>query len=173
MDPINEFTNSQIVIKEIPDFEQLNLEALHPDYLKVMLIYAAIATVIPAIAFGLIAYFQDDASDLLLIGTPILAFYTIFVFVSVFIGFKRRGYAIREHDIVYRSGFLSINTTIVPFNRVQHIALHESLFARMYNLASIEVYTAGNESNDLSISGLPKDIALRINDLLASKIQGQ
>lgn len=173
MDPLNEFTNSQLAINELPDFEQLELQALHPDYLKVMLIYATIATIIPAIAFGVFALLMDDAANLLLIGTPILVLYTTFVFVSVIVGFKRRGYAIREHDIVYRSGFLSIKTTIVPYNRVQHIALHESLFPRMFQLASIQLYTAGDESNDLSVSGIPKEIALRIKDLLASKIQGQ
>ncbi|WP_298143736.1 PH domain-containing protein [Flavobacterium sp.] len=173
MDSIDDFSNKQLLANELPDFEAVELQVLHPDYLKVMLIYAAIATFIPAAAFVAAIFLVEDAPLLLPIGLPILLLYMLFVFAGVIIGFKRRGYAIREHDIVYRSGFLSIKTTIIPFNRVQHIALHEALFPRMFKLAGIQFYTAGDESNDLSIDGLPKDIALRIKDLLASKIQGQ
>src|SRR5690606_41032422 len=55
---------------------------------------------------------------------------TILIIELLFIGFliwsnrlafKKRGYAVREKDLLYRSGILSTTTTIVPFNRIQHI----------------------------------------------------
>ena len=59
-----------------------------------------------------------------------------------------------EHDAIYKSGLISETTTIIPFNRVQHVALHQGFISRKLGLASIELFTAGGSSSDLEIPGL-------------------
>src|SRR5690554_4461256 len=53
--------------------------------------------------------------------------------------FKKRGFAIREKDLLYRSGVLATTTIIVPFNRIQHIAVNEGVFSRMYEIGRAHV----------------------------------
>ena len=86
------------------------------------------------------------------------------------IAFKKRGYAIREKDFIYRSGVLATTTTIVPFNRIQHIAVNEGVFSRMYGLAALEIYTAGGSSSDLTISGIERDKAISIKEYLMNNV---
>lgn len=84
--------------------------------------------------------------------------------------FKKRGFAIREKDLLYRSGVLATTTIIVPFNRIQHIAVNEGVFSRMYGLAALEIYTAGGSSSDLTISGIEKEKAISIKEFLMNNI---
>ena len=86
------------------------------------------------------------------------------------IAFKKRGFAIREKDLLYRSGVLSTTTTIVSFNRIQHIAVNEGVLSRMYGLAALEIYTAGGSSSDLTISGIERDKAISIKEYLMNNV---
>jgi uncharacterized protein len=86
------------------------------------------------------------------------------------LGFRKKGYALREKDILYKKGIIATTTTIIPFNRIQHVALHEGVLDRMYDLSELQIYTAGGSSSDLSIVGLPKELAERIKTFLLNKI---
>lgn len=81
--------------------------------------------------------------------------------------FKRKQYALRQSDIIYQSGWLFRTTTVVPYNRIQHISLHEGWLARKYQLANIKLYTTGD---DLEIPGIPKEIAQKMQQLILNKI---
>ena len=96
-----------------------------------------------------------------------------FTFLLCRISFKKRGFAFREHDVIYRSGILATNTMIIPYNRVQHVALHEGFISRYFDLAKVEIFTAGGDSSDVSIPGIKKEQAEDIKQLLMGKIQKQ
>lgn len=85
--------------------------------------------------------------------------------------FERRSYAIREHDIIYRHGILSVITTVVPFSRIQHVAVLEGFLSGKYGIAAIRVYTAGGSSADIKVAGLPKEIAFGIKEIILGKIK--
>ena len=38
-----------------------------------------------------------------------------------FLAFKKRKYAIREHDVVYAKGLIIHSITTVPISRIQHV----------------------------------------------------
>src|SRR5690606_33406175 len=67
------------------------------------------------------------------------------------IGFVKKGYAFREHDVLFRHGVIATKTIVIPYNRVQHVALNEGVFSRMFGLAEVAVYTAGGNSGDIAI----------------------
>ena len=64
---------------------------------------------------------------------------------------------------------LQRNILIIPFNRIQHVALAEGWFSRILGLKSLSVFTAG--SADLTINGLPKEVAENFNQLILNKIK--
>ncbi len=97
----------------------------------------------------------------------------IFVFAQTAIrkGYSARQYALRERDITFRKGWIWWSETAVPFNRIQHCEIEQGPIEKMYGLATLEVYTAGKNSSDLSISGLEREIAERLKDFILGRIQ--
>lgn len=69
------------------------------------------------------------------------------------LGFPRRGYAVRERDITYRTGWLSRTTTTIPFGQIQHSELVQGPIGRLFNLKHLKLFTAGGGGN-LRIAGV-------------------
>jgi uncharacterized protein len=169
------FINDTIDITKLSKYEEIVFTPLHSKYKKV--VYFNISIVIAIlILIPFIVYYANDTEFTnrywLIAGiiTPLLSF--IIIFLS-FLGFKKKGYAFRNHDVLYRSGVMATNTIVIPYNRVQHVALHEGFISRFFGLASIEIYTAGGNSGDIQIPGIEKEQAENIKQLLMGKIQKQ
>ena len=75
----------------------------------------------------------------------------------------------REKDIIYKSGIVAETTSIIPLNRIQHVALDEGLFSRIYKLATLQIHTAGVSGN-MNIAGIPAHQARKIKEVLLSKL---
>jgi membrane protein YdbS with pleckstrin-like domain len=169
------FTNETININLLPKFEEVSFSKLHPKYLKVILINLAITIgllVLGAIVFSIVKPELFTNKIALIVGFSILLFSILLIVFSI-IGFKKKGFAFREHDVLFRYGIIATNTIVIPYNRVQHLALHEGLVSRYFGLAKIEIFTAGGSSSDIEIPGIEKEKAENIKQLLMGKIQKQ
>ena len=170
---MNEFTNNPIDINQLPKFEEVLLKGLHPKYINVLLFNFLLLFILIIGGFSTLFYFKKDAfssTTWILILVGILVFLAGLIFFTK-LSFNKKGYAFREHDTIYKSGLISETTTIIPFNRVQHVALHEGLVSRFFGLAKIEIFTAGGSSSDIEIPGIEKEQAENIKQLLMGKIQ--
>ncbi|WP_051269800.1 PH domain-containing protein [Flavobacterium suncheonense] len=164
------FTNETLNIDELPKYQEVPLQPLHPDYWKVMLISRIIFFVILGIVTGIVLFFNDEIREFWgYFMVILLVLFGISVVLGK-LGFKKKGYAFRKHDVLYKSGIISETTTIIPFSRIQHVAMHEGVFARMFGLASIGIFTAGGGDSDIEIPGIEKEKALQIKQLLMSKL---
>jgi membrane protein YdbS with pleckstrin-like domain len=170
---MQDFTNETIDITLLPKFEEVEFSALHPNYWKVILISLAIFFFIIGIGVGLAVYLNEELFPFI---TPLGIIYVVLLILVLFfsrIGFKKKGFAFRNHDVLFRHGIIAINTLVIPYNRVQHVALHEGLLSRFFGLAKIEIFTAGGSSSDIQIPGIAKEQAENIKQLLMGKIQKQ
>ena len=169
---MNEFSNNPIEIDQLPKFEEVQLKELHPKYVNVLLFNFLLLFIFIIGGFSTLFYFKKEAfsnSIWILILVGILVFLAgLIVFTKL--SFNKKGYAFREHDTIYKSGLISETTTIIPFNRVQHVALHQGFISRKLGLASIELFTAGGSSSDLEIPGLLLADAQIIKNLVSQKI---
>ncbi len=167
------FTNETIDTKQLPRFEEVQYASLHKNYWKVTLLNSGIFAVILGIVLVLGLLFNDVIKANRV--TFIILYFTLLLVILFFlrIGFKKKGYAFRNHDVLYRSGVIATNSMVIPYNRVQHVALHEGFISRIFGLAKIEIFTAGGSSSDLEIPGVPKEEAENIKQLLMGKIQKQ
>src|SRR5690554_537661 len=171
---MQDFSNNSVDLDLLPKYEEVSFLPIHSKYWNVMvinlLIFSIIVLLATAIAFVMVYKSTDVGVNFYI---AVLACVLVFVGMLFWfnrIAFKKKGYAIIEKDLLYRSGILATTTTIIPFNRIQHIAVHEGVFSRMYGLASIEVYTAGGNSSDLNISGIEKQKAYAIKELLMKNL---
>ncbi len=167
---MEEFTNTTVSFDSLPKFESVSLQPLNKDYLNVVYMGNALFAVLLSIGALVFLWVKEDSYDLILpvLGTKILIIALLFWLSTI--GFRKKGYALREKDILFQKGILSTTTTVIPFNRIQHVALHEGFFSRMYHLSELQIYTAGGSSSDLHIPGLPKEQAEQMKTFLLQKI---
>lgn len=164
------FTNETIDIESLPRFEEVKLQSLHRDYWKILLIGNGILLLVLSVFLSLFLYFSEEFRD----RWPFFLIALLVFFLSSLglakISFKKRGYAFRQHDVLYKSGIISESTTIIPYSRIQHVALNEGIISRLFGLASIGIYTAGSGNSDIEIPGIEKEKAQSIKQLLMSKL---
>ncbi len=180
---MNEFNNNTIDISTLPKFEETSLNPLQKDYFKVMLIRFGILFVL--LLIGIIALYMVSIEEL--IKDKIIYFFIgwlvllVLSFLYLKLSFAKKGFALREHDVIFKSGVISETTTIVTNNRVQHVALHQGMLSRYFGLASIELFTAGGSASDLKINGLlledakkvKESVSLKINEIEAEVVEEQ
>jgi len=62
--------------------------------------------------------------------------------------------------------------TSIPFNRIQHTEVNQGPLGRMFDLARVQIFTAGGSSSDISIPGLKVEEAHQLKDHI-TKISSQ
>lgn len=155
------FSNEAIDVFQLPQFEKVSLNKVSDKYINILHINMFIGFFIfllLSISYYIVSIFNEK---LIFKFWTIIIVFIVFVFIYLFqfFYFKTRRYAFRSHDVIYKHGLLSETTTIVPFNKMQHITLNQGWISRIYGLADLEFYTAGGGSVDMSISGLKKEDA--------------
>jgi len=83
----------------------------------------------------------------------------------------KRGWALREHDLIARHGILWQSTTTLPFARIQHVETTSGPLERAFKLARLKLFTAGGMTADLVLIGLDGGTADSLREHLAEQIR--
>lgn len=164
------FTNEPIDLAQLPKYESVSLDKPSSNYWKVIVINISIFLLL--LGAGLTALLilapEIRGNTFFLIGGYFL--FAILLFIIFRASFKKRGFALRDKDIIYKSGIVAETTTIVPLNRIQHVALDEGIFSRIFKLGKLQIYTAGGQTGHLMIAGIEIDKAISMKELLLRKL---
>ncbi len=170
---MSDFSNLSVKLENIPDFKSIELTPIHPKFRRILSIRYSIALILSALVLSTLIYYVS----LPLWSYSLMIFVTLTIFVLIYLeffeGFPNRKFGIRELDIIYQIGFLVKKETIVPFNRIQHIEVTQSLLLRKFNLYSLLIYTAGESSGDLKIAGLDHHTAQKIKSKVLQEIEDE
>jgi len=169
---MNNFTNSIILPNDLPEMENKAFNPLDKKYLRLSLIRLAIVLVITVGGYVSFLLFAEHnlPSALIISVSAVLAAIFLYVFAISLIGFPRKGYLVRENDISFKKGIITFKLTTVPFNRIQHVEVNQGVLAKLFKLSSLKLFTAGGNASDLSIYGLPQDVAHNLKAFLSEKI---
>jgi membrane protein YdbS with pleckstrin-like domain len=170
------FENAEISPEDLPRAESVDWQSMDPKFIRRKLTEAAIGFVFTAIAIGSLqailgAAFADDSPDMSFAGL-----WLIFVALAIpllswpGISVPRIGYAVRDHDILHKSGVFWHTVTAIPFNRIQHVEKSSTPLDRRFNLATLQIFTAGGTGGDLKIHGLPARTAEKLRFFILEKI---
>lgn len=168
------FANPELAPDSLPSAESLEWQALHPRFVRRLqaqrLIYVAVALVF--LTAGQVALVEFGEAHWLRPWMPVvvwgaIALWALRLLLWPTVDVPRRAYAVRDKDIVYKSGVWWRTVKAVPFNRVQHAVTGSTPLDRRFGLANLAVYTAGGE---LRISGLGQDIAERLRVYIVAKL---
>ena len=169
----NKFSNEKILKETLPKFEEIETSKLNKKYYLVTVISSLIVffilSIILGIAFNFLDFdwFENYANTIIVL----YLFIWVLLFFYDWISFNRKSYAFRDHDVIYKYGVLWQTTVLIPFNRIQHIALHQDFISRRFGLASLQFYTAGGSTSDINIHGLSLDDAKRFKDFVSKRVE--
>jgi len=168
-----QFQNLQVQWDEIPKASTADLKPVEKAYLKVLYIsWSLWFVIILGAAITLVLLIDDiDEKLWLLISIGAVVLTAIATFVIGTKSFKRKAYAVREKDILFRSGWIVQKLHIVPFNRVQHCVVQSGPIGRKFGLASLSIYTAASNITDISIRGLKSEDAETLKAYILEQIQ--
>lgn len=171
------FTNRAVAAQALPDFRDAPLEPVAPAYRPYAVIAAGLGWLAPAGA-GLVAWFGahggllPGAVAVVALGALVLmTALGLFAMVLAALDASRRRWALREHDLVYRSGVLWHRSVIVPFARIQHVETVSGPLERRFGLTRLKCYTAGGAGGDLTVAGLHRETARRLRQYLLERIR--
>lgn len=165
---MKEFTNQQMPIEDLPHHDTIEFCDLHPKYPQVALIATAINLLVILILVIAFVVFTPKAT-LNWFGGSLLIVLPLLILWYQWRSSLVKKYALREHDLIYRSGLIWQQTTAVSFNRIQHIDLTCGPLERRYDIASLKFFTAGGSSVDLKIPGLAQTDAQKIRTMILDK----
>jgi hypothetical protein len=77
---------------------------------------------------------------------------------------------VRENDISFQRGIITYKLTTIPFNRIQHVEVNQGVLPKIFRLSALKIFTAGGNASDLSIPGLPEEVAQKLKAFLSEKI---
>ncbi|WP_226789000.1 PH domain-containing protein [Polaribacter porphyrae] len=160
------------VVLELPNITEIAFTKVDKNYFKVICINFLLFFIPLLVVLIVLHHFVISEEFLGKTTFIYIAFFLFFeyIFLHLFLGFPKRKYAVREKDISYTSGLFIKKMTTVPFSRIQHVEIDEKPVSRLFDLAALSVYTAGDSSDDLEIKGIKKETAQQIKEFISTKI---
>ncbi len=164
------FINEQINIENLPKTDAIQYIKVEKSYFYILLfnLIAIYSSLIVGITLFTFLIYKGVFQKFYWLFFAILIFALVVQIIFCKMGFSKRKYAIRDKDITYSEGLITNTTTTLPFNRVQHIEIKRSFLSRKLNLSTLNIYSAGESGGDLSIKGLPKDVAEKMYTFLTN-----
>ena len=164
------FQNPEIALDGLPDMDNLEWQKMHPRYVRRM--QAERILVVAGLAIGTVAinlFVGNLLSRVFMLWIPLFVV-AVPLLIWPLISVPRRGYVVRDKDIVFKSGVVWRSVTAIPFNRVQHVETSNTPLDRKFGLANLQIFTAGGSGGDLKISGLGADVAEQLRIYILDKV---
>lgn len=164
-------TNSQISLQGIDPVESLTFSPLERRYLKVLTIKTIIAYVF-FMALTPLILLADTLPWRIPAMAAAIAVLAVAMAANLSVlprAFTRKGYAIREHDITYRSGLFFPRVTTIPFGKVQQVSIRQNIFTRPLGLYAVDIVNGAQTLDGVVIPGLGQEEAEAIKSLVTEK----
>jgi hypothetical protein len=164
------FENPEIPIHDLPAADNLQWQKLDARYVRRLQVEALITTALIAVGVLALQLLPLPLDRRLFFGGWLLVLSSGLVSLAwPPVSVPRKGYALRDKDIVYRSGVFWQTVTAVPFNRVQHVETTSTPLDRRFSQAALQLFTAGSSGGDLKIDGMPAGVAESLRLYLLEK----
>jgi len=105
------FTNNELNIVDLPQFESVTLQQLQSKYRRVLAVNIGVVLLIELIILLILTFKSEELStkDVLFfwLGGGFIGFCVVWL---TLLGFRKKGYAFREHDLIFQYGVIATNT---------------------------------------------------------------
>ena len=163
-------TNRQMVSDSIDRIENLVYETLERKYIKVQFITTGLVYLTLFILTSLLLLSNDFIyRNIIIISLECLIIISAIINLSVL----PKGYAIREHDISYRTGIFFPKVTTISFSRIQQVSIRQNPISRFFGLYSVDIVNGAQMLDKMTIPGLSEEKANKINAFLIENIRNE
>jgi membrane protein YdbS with pleckstrin-like domain len=166
-----EFSNTEIDISTLPKAEETNLIPIDERYYTVITYYRVFYWFVLFLITLIAVILNSQFHSWLMAGiiSAVFAFLCFLNFRLSYLSFKNKAYAIREHDILYQTGWINKSLHVCPFNRIQHCTVNAGVFERDLGISKLKIYSAGTTGSDIEVPGLTQEEANTMRDLIMLK----
>ena len=172
------FVNPAVPLDSLPGTESLEWTPLHPRFARRLQVAALIRSVVIAgagAAFHLLVIARippitENLPWLPAFGWTVIGTFCLWSILWPAVAVPRRGYIVRDRDLLYKSGVLWRSVKAFPFNRVQHTKLDSTPLDRRFGLASLSVFPAGAGAGQ-RVRGLGQETAERLRVYISERIE--
>ena len=160
-------TNRQIwidsVMEDVKPVDELQYEKINRKYRNVQMILTALGYLL----LGGAALFLLLLDDCIWCISAECVIAVAFVINMIILrkAWEYKGYALREHDITYRSGIVFPTTTTVPYVRLQQVSVKQNPVSKIFGLYAVELVNGAQGMASLTIPGLSEERANQIKDI--------
>lgn len=164
------FENPEIAIEDLPRADTVEWQSLDPKLKRMQQMQILLILLGTTIPLGFITFVAEIPARPAI---AIWSMWAIVLFASLawpMISVPKRGYVIRDRDILFKKGVIWRSVTAIPFNRIQHVETSNTPLDRKFGLATLQLFTAGGSSGDLKIDGLAADTAEQLRIYILRKV---
>ncbi|WP_394172993.1 PH domain-containing protein [Thalassotalea litorea] len=168
-----DYSNIQLHDAQLPSIDAIDFENISPIHIKWTRILGAILSLLFPVLLVILLSVGDDLlpETLSLVLTFVFSALSLIFFLSfLYQWFAEpiKAYALREQDLSYRCGLAFRKTITQPMSRIQHVELKRGPFDRRFELAKLQVFSAGGAMHTFQIPGLPLKKAQAIRQFILS-----
>lgn len=173
---MNTFSNLPIPLDQLPSWEAVEFTPISKKYRYIVVVNFLLSGFI-IVGLGFLLLWTSDGGFGQNWGTPLLLLLVFTVVLCLCLGFnlfalQRRGYAVRERDVLYRAGVYAPYTMIIPYRHIQHVNIKATLLQRRLGIVTIALFTAG-AGRDMMIAGVEEEKALVLQQYLSKRISSE
>ncbi len=177
------YTNNQLDATQLSpadeiDWIKVSRALVHKNTMRNAIIgfFVAIAGLLPLLIFLVLLILGSTQSDSVspfvtaLLAVLALILFGVVVCILIWPRFEvpQRGYAMREFNIVDKSGLINRVRSSVPFTRIQHVVTVQGLLDRMFGLMVVQIHTAGGPT---LIKGLKVAVAQELREQILRRVR--
>jgi membrane protein YdbS with pleckstrin-like domain len=165
------FSNLEVDLESLPRFDDVQFLAVHPRYPFVASGIVVALEFIVLIAFTLAMVMSPQMRSFVVFGPgwfPAGALFLALTFLAWFV-YKSATvirYAVRQHDVLVRSGVFWKKETVQPIKRIQHVEQAQGPVDKRFGFYKIKLFSAGTGHFTFEIPGLDTTAADGIKQLI-------
>lgn len=167
--------NKQLNLDNLDKVTNLTYEPLEKKFLKVQFV----STLLIYLCLMVLPLFLILTKDFSYRGIIIIGLecsLIIAAFINLLLipkAYTYKGFAIREHDISYRSGIIFPSVITIPFCKIQEVSIRQNPVTRLFGLYSIDITNGAQFQAKTSIPGLTKERTNEIKAVIIEYIQNE
>lgn len=164
-------SEDETIDSELPPSDESRAATLgaiqEPQRLHPLTLILRIGASLPALLVILFPTLQNPNSGNL-ISIFLTVLYGIVALPAIVLQYWRFSYRITPKQIVIQSGVLNRKNRSIPIERVQNIQIEQNLIARLFDIAKVNIETAGSSGTEGSIEYVRLDDAHEIRQVVRS-----
>ena len=170
------FSNGQIDPETLPRFEAVEFERLSPKYAPLVLGISAAFWTLVVLGVVVANILADGLRSAVfsLRALPYIFGAAILIAFLMWVAWKSASvirYAVREHDVIVRTGIFWRKETVQPIVRIQHVEQTQGPLEKRFGLYTLKLFSAGTGHVTFQIPGLTARTAARLKRFLLEKTQ--